>query len=114
MTSHEILLVEPIAAEALREFALRHGGGWQDSNDNPVFRQAVFTDGDAHLFIRGIDTQTSDLAFVSASDLDAAAKRCNAAICAVLTIDHTKGDEGDKLAGRVMSVLLSEWDGVCL
>jgi hypothetical protein len=109
MDSICIFFPRVISVEELSQFVVSRGGEWQDSE--PDFRQGFVGDEEAGVFICGVDTQEEHLIAVPWNERLKAARRLGRPVVAVLTIDHTKGDHGEKLAGAVASEMEKRWTG---
>src|SRR5438128_3152312 len=103
-----LLLPRVVNRDELMELVHELGGEWQQNEDLP---QGFIGDQHTWLFIRGVDTQQSDVAMYSAAEIADAEHRCGKPIVAVLTVDHTRGTAGDALARRVIQMMVSRWRG---
>jgi hypothetical protein len=106
--SHAILLTRRVSDDELRQFVQAEGGQWQDG---PPLSQGVWEEGPrAVLFLSGWQAE-ANLATYTPEELAAAEHACGKPIVGHLSVDRSRGPQGEALARRVIAKILSRWQG---
>ena len=107
--NHGLFFPDPVIDADLQEFVEQFGGDWQGRDFRPEFRQGVISDGDVHLFIRGIDNQSDNIDCYGPEEIEAVENACGFSIRGALTIDHKFGDQAMELTKRVIAKMKERW-----
>jgi hypothetical protein len=107
--SHGVVFPRMIERHELGKFVEELGGDWQDE---PVFPQGVIVEGDARLYICGIDCQTDLLEMLDPDEIKQAEHVFGAPPAGALEVHHTRGDKGNALAAQVMKKMVALWGGI--